>query len=74
MILLANSTPIVCDDRTFHSFLTKRCNKHDLYIEATDQHTSFREIHGFAPSLYMCAKSVGVHCQRTFPFHSGQAI
>jgi hypothetical protein len=30
MILLANSTPIVCDVRTLHSFLTKRCSKHDL--------------------------------------------
>ena len=30
MILLANSTPIVCDESVRHSFFTKRCNKHDL--------------------------------------------
>ncbi len=30
MILLANSTPMVCDERTRHSFLTKRCRRHDL--------------------------------------------
>lgn len=30
IILLANSTPMVCDDRTLHSFLTKRCRRHDL--------------------------------------------
>ena len=30
MILLANSTPMVCDDKTLHSFLTKRCKRHDL--------------------------------------------
>ncbi len=30
MILLANSTPMVCDDRTRHSFLTKRCRRQDL--------------------------------------------
>lgn len=30
MILLANSTPMVCDERTRHSFLTKRCNMQDL--------------------------------------------
>ena len=31
MILLANSTPMVCDERTLHSFFTKRCNMHDLF-------------------------------------------
>lgn len=30
MILVANSTPMVCDERTLHSFLTKRCSKQDL--------------------------------------------
>jgi len=30
MILLANSTPIVCDERTRHSFLMKRCKRQDL--------------------------------------------
>lgn len=30
MILLANSTPIVCDERTRHSFFTKRWRRHDL--------------------------------------------
>lgn len=32
MILVANSTPIVCDDSTLHSFFTKRCSKHDLPV------------------------------------------
>lgn len=30
MILLANSTPMVCDDKTLHSLLTKRCKRQDL--------------------------------------------
>lgn len=30
MILLANSTPMVCDDSTLHSFFTNRCSRHDL--------------------------------------------
>lgn len=30
MILVANSTPMVCDESTLHSFLTKRCSKQDL--------------------------------------------
>ena len=31
IILLANSTPMVCEDKTRHSFLTKRCNMQDLW-------------------------------------------
>jgi hypothetical protein len=30
MILLANSTPMVCDERTRHSLLTNRWRRHDL--------------------------------------------
>lgn len=30
IILVANSTPMVWDDRTLHSLLTKRCSRHDL--------------------------------------------
>lgn len=30
MILVANSTPMVCEDSTLHSFFTKRCSKQDL--------------------------------------------
>jgi hypothetical protein len=32
MILLANSTPIVCDDNTLHSSFTNRCSRHDLVV------------------------------------------
>lgn len=37
MILLANSTPIVWDDKTRHSFLTKRCSRQDLYAQRQRQ-------------------------------------
>lgn len=32
MILVANSTPMVCEDKTLHSLLTKRCSRHDLPV------------------------------------------
>lgn len=32
IILLANSTPMVCEDRIRHSFFTKRCRRQDLCI------------------------------------------
>lgn len=37
MILVANSTPMVCDERTLHSFLTKRCSKQDLELRGKAQ-------------------------------------
>lgn len=30
MILVANSTPMVCEDKTLHSLFTNRCSKQDL--------------------------------------------
>lgn len=41
MILVANSTPMVWEERTLHSFFTKRCSKQDLFV-------------GIASSAHIC--------------------
>src|SRR5262249_48947768 len=42
IILLANSTPMVCEDKTRHSFLTKRCNMQDLWRGSEPSEVRFR--------------------------------
>lgn len=54
MILVANSTPMVCDERTLHSFLTKRCSKQDLVCEAGQGLASVRVQGECLPVLLCC--------------------
>ena len=44
IILLENSTPIVWDDKTRHSFLTRRCRTHDLGTTAMRMASAHMEI------------------------------